>query len=138
MKVFTSFMLIIFLVSGIGCESSSANHPDAAPSVTSAPAQPASFAAAPKSPAMPAWYNWRGNWNDQDQYIVEMQQGELAADDLAVCHSTLVADGKISNRLRDKCDRIAAKGMAIEQRQAAEEKRKDEAYDKAHHLASTK
>jgi hypothetical protein len=69
-----------------------------------------------------------------------MDQGELAADHLAVCASQLALsmDGgpKLSNRLADECDRIAAKGKQIQAKQDAEEKRKDDAYDKTRSKAA--
>ena len=65
-----------------------------------------------------------------DDHIVELEQGELAADHLRVCSNHGVL-GPLSNRLRDECDKIAARGKRIQAQRDAEEKRKDEAYDRA-------
>jgi len=76
-------------------------------------------------------YNW---WNERsylDDRIVEMELGEVAASKLKVC-SYHGVNGPLSNRHRDECDKIAARGKQIQARRAAEEKRKDDAYDKAH------
>lgn len=68
-------------------------------------------------------------WTDMDTEIVELQQGRVAALTLDLCHT----DHKpLSNRRRAECDKIVAEGRRIEARRAAEEKGKDDAYDKAH------
>jgi hypothetical protein len=118
LSIFTFFMFA-------GCNSTV---PAADPPVTPSP----TAVETPTKPEIAIGYDWRGNWSYEDQRIVAMEQGELAGDHLAVCHSSLIADGKISNRLADQCDRIAAKGLVLQKRRQADEKRKDEAYDKAH------
>jgi hypothetical protein len=82
-----------------------------------------------KNPAI--GYDW---WHERtyvDDRIVEMELGEVAASKLKVC-SYHGVNGPLSNRLRDECDRIAARGKQLQAQRAAEEKRKDDAYDKAH------
>ena len=119
--ILSIFMLFTF----VGCNSTV---PATDPPITTS----ATVVETAPKPEIAIGYDWRGNWSYDDQRIVEMEQGALAGDDLAVCHSSLVADGKISNRLADQCDRIASRGLAIQKRRQADERRKDEAYDKAH------
>jgi len=111
----------------VGCQSSSVSPMNIAPS----PTAPSPTVTTPK-PAIAIGYDWRGDWTSTDFSIVEMDQGLLPADTLQVCHATLVAGQELSNRKTDECDRIAAKGLVHQMHRDAEEKLKDNAYDKAH------
>lgn len=133
MKPFATVTLFSFLAIGVGCQSSSVQPQNSAINPTVPTPESAPAAAAPKS-SIAIGYNWRGDWNYTNFQIVEIDQGTLAADTLDSCHASFVAGSEISNRRRDECDRIAAKGLKIQMRRDAEEKRKDDAYDKAHHL----
>jgi len=133
MKAFAAVTLFCFLAIEVGCQSSSVQPQNSAPNPTAPTPEPAPAATTTKS-GVAIGYNWRGDWNYTDFQIVEIDQGTLAADTLQSCNATLVAGSELSNRRRDACDRIAARGMSIQIRREAEEKRKDEAYDKAHHL----
>jgi hypothetical protein len=82
-----------------------------------------------KNPAI--GYDWWHERTDVDFQIVEMEQGRVAASHLRVC-SYHGVNGPLSNRLRDECDRIAARGKQLQAQRDAAEKRKDDAYDKAH------
>jgi hypothetical protein len=131
MKVFAAFVLVISGFALVGCQSESSSPRPA--DLNSGPpyTTPSPTPTAPK-PEIAVGYDWRNeNWGSQDQSIVELELGTLPADDLAVCHSSYVI-GKLSNRKADGCDKIAARGLALHRRQAAAEKVKDDAYDKAH------
>ena len=64
--------------------------------------------------------------------IVEMEQGRLAAGDMAVCS----IGGGTRDGWQAECNQIIDTGSRIQMWRAAEEKRKDDARDKAHHLNS--
>ncbi len=82
-------------------------------------------------------YDWRHeNWENYERggdarRIVELDQGEEAGAEMFIC-ACAGDTPQLSNRHRDACDRIAAKGKRIRAQQEAAEKRKDDAYDKAH------
>ena|ERR1039458_3097591 len=67
-------------------------------------------------------------WTDMDTQLVEMEQGRAAALTLELCHTDF--SKPLSNRRRAECDKIVANGRRLQARRAAEEKRKDDAYDK--------
>lgn len=131
MKGFASLALIVYGIAMVGCQSPSVPNADSTPKteVTTPNSAPP-----PPKPVTAIGYDWRDeNWGSQDFSIVELTQGSAEASTLKVCHLTFWATTeKLSNRKSDECDRIAAKGLAIQRRRDAEEKRKDDAYDKAH------
>jgi|CZKY01.1.fsa_nt_gi hypothetical protein len=95
------------------------------------PVTPSARAPHQKDPNPAPGYDWWNARSYTDYSIVEMDQGRQAASALEVC-SYHDVNGPLSNRRRDECDEIAAIGKRIQEQRAAEEKRKDDAYDRAH------